>query len=91
MKNRHLMGALIAFVPVVALAQGAMTPPVGNASQTSKLDRPAAEPMMDNTNEVRDPALITNSVATTSDPMAPKTTPDPTKPDPTKPKPTPRG
>ncbi|GGE89727.1 hypothetical protein [Sphingomonas prati] len=87
MKNRHLMGALIAFAPVVAIAQAGMTPPVGNASESSTMNTPASEPMMDNAAGVSDPATTTNSVATTTpDPMAPTTTPDPTKP-----KPTPRG
>jgi hypothetical protein len=87
MKNRHLMGALVAFAPVVAIAQGVMTPPVGNAAESSTMSRPATEPMMDNAMDARDPAMTTNSVAT-PDPMAPTPAPDP---DPTKPKPTPRG
>ena len=34
MNNRHILGAMIAFVPIAVLAQAGSPPPVGNSMQT---------------------------------------------------------
>lgn len=78
MKNRHIIGGLIALAPVAVLAQVATTPPsAGNAMETQT--QPPVSNSLDATNMAAngsddsmttDPATDTNSVdaETTNDP-----------------------
>ncbi|WP_076072780.1 hypothetical protein [Sphingomonas montana] len=92
MKNRHLMGALIAIAPVVAMAQVATTPPVGNASESATMNSVTAGPPIETAPVERDTDATTDSLETgTNDPQTTTATPPATTttPDPIQPKPKP--